>query len=655
MGNLMAADIRNRVDLLIEEEPLGGDGAPAAAPGNNAIPNGTNRFGAVRDRLFHAMLVKMSLSYSRHVSHSIRRVIEFFVLLAALISLSLLVYIHIVFSRNPGTCLEEIRDSWPKKGILRVEVITHLAELQAQQEAANELRFRIQGSTYFSPKDVFLYGPNALPEPLKSRTPRQLALKNRTEIFDQQAEQRVRWLLGHSLLVHANSIVNFFFQPIGDSRRLPAKRTAEDGEEPGSDDDDDEHYDEEYEDEPAFVYAIEYSLHYGLLKLSQTMRQEFGIPAMLVRIDADDKCFGDYKNRFIMRYFIGYEDIVISSVRALADNETEKGYLRDLMTGEHYHFVTVGVTRASYLTALLVMLIFTFAISMLLRFSHHQIFLFIVDLLQMFELNQPLVFPIAPLLTVILALVGMEAIMSEIFNDTSTAFYVILLVWMADQYDAICCHSPIGKRYWLRFFYLYHFAFYAYQYRYNGQYGGFALLTSTLFILHSMIFFFHHYEMPLILYQERISRIVHDLQHNTINTPETLNVNITVRRRFSSSALTSEPTAPTQSGSSGEATATTAHRPNHRCERTFISSRSFTNVRTALGGRNRHGQRMAAEQAPVDPALSSAGERTADEIIRNTMDELFGPLSSSERSSSAESVGFESVPSPSDVGSPELS
>lgn len=43
---------------------------------------------------------------------------------------------------------------------------------------------------------------------------------------------------------------------------------------------------------------------------------------------------------------------------------------------------------------------------MLLRFSHHQIFLFIVDLLHMFELNQPLIFPVAPLLTVILALVG---------------------------------------------------------------------------------------------------------------------------------------------------------------------------------------------------------------------------------------------------------
>lgn len=48
----------------------------------------------------------------------------------------------------------------------------------------------------------------------------------------------------------------------------------------------------------------------------------------------------------------------MSSVRALAENETEKGYLRDMMSGEHYHFVSMGISRASYLTALLVMLIF---------------------------------------------------------------------------------------------------------------------------------------------------------------------------------------------------------------------------------------------------------------------------------------------------------
>jgi Tumour-associated protein len=45
---------------------------------------------------------------------------------------------------------------------------------------------------------------------------------------------------------------------------------------------------------------------------------------------------------------------------------------------------------------------------------------------------------------------GMEAIMSEFFNDTTTAFHIILVVWFADQYDAICCHTAVTKRHWLR-------------------------------------------------------------------------------------------------------------------------------------------------------------------------------------------------------------
>jgi len=45
----------------------------------------------------------------------------------------------------------------------------------------------------------------------------------------------------------------------------------------------------------------------------------------------------------------------------------------------------------------------------------------------------------------------MEAIMSEFFNDTTTAFYIILIVWIADQYDAICCRTAVSKRHWLRY------------------------------------------------------------------------------------------------------------------------------------------------------------------------------------------------------------
>ena len=51
----------------------------------------------------------------------------------------------------------------------------------------------------------------------------------------------------------------------------------------------------------------------------------------------------------------------------------------------------------------------------------------------------------------ILCSTGMEAIMSEFFNDATTSFYVILIVWVADQFEAICCHTRPSKRYWLRY------------------------------------------------------------------------------------------------------------------------------------------------------------------------------------------------------------
>ncbi|XP_061634537.1 membralin isoform X3 [Phyllopteryx taeniolatus] len=263
---------------------------------------------------------------------------------------------------------------------------------------------------------------------------------------------------------------------------------------------------------PQEEYMVEYSLEYGFLRLSQSTRRRLNIPVMVVTLDpTKDECFGDSFSRFLLDEFLGYDDILMSSVKALAENEENKGFLRNVVSGEHYRFVSMWMARTSYLAAFVIMVIFTLSVSMLLRYSHHQIFVFIVDLLQMLEMNMTIAFPAAPLLTVILALVGMEAIMSEFFNDTTTAFYIILIVWLADQYDAICCHTNTSKRHWLRFFYLYHFAFYAYHYRFNGQYSSLALVTSWLFIQHSMIYFFHHYELPAILQQIRIQEM---LLHN---------------------------------------------------------------------------------------------------------------------------------------------
>lgn len=38
-----------------------------------------------------------------------------------------------------------------------------------------------------------------------------------------------------------------------------------------------------------------------------------------------DECFGDRFSRFLLDEFLGYDDILMSSVKALAENEENKG------------------------------------------------------------------------------------------------------------------------------------------------------------------------------------------------------------------------------------------------------------------------------------------------------------------------------------------
>ncbi|VDK58876.1 unnamed protein product [Anisakis simplex] len=124
--------------------------------------------GAVRDRLFHAMLVRMALSYTRHVPRFGRRFIEFFVLLIAILLLCLMIYVHIIFNRNDSRCLSDLIDKWPRDGVLRVEVISDLHKFYAYQDRAFERWNNEQkNSTEFSLKRILQEGPKALPKELR--------------------------------------------------------------------------------------------------------------------------------------------------------------------------------------------------------------------------------------------------------------------------------------------------------------------------------------------------------------------------------------------------------------------------------------------------------------------------------------------------------
>ncbi|KAM4657410.1 membralin isoform 2-T2 [Amazona ochrocephala] len=472
--------------------PGNGGGGGAAGGNNRGVRNpnlNQNPLINVRDRLFHALFFKMAVTYTRLFPPSFRRVFEFFVLLKALFVLFILAYIHIAFSRSPINCLEHVRDKWPRDGILRVE---------------------IQRNSSRAPIFLQFCGADKFPGMVVESTAE--------EEEEEEEEMTVDMFENSSVKFELDIEPKVFLKPsrVSSTEALTHNESQEFSFSEAA-----------TKVWPQEEYIVEYSLEYGFLRLSQSTRQRLSIPVMVVTLDPTrDQCFGDRFSRLLLDEFLGYDDILMSSVKALAENEENKGFLRNVVSGEHYRFVSMWMARTSYLAAFVIMVIFTLSVSMLLRYSHHQIFVFIVDLLQMLEMNMTIAFPAAPLLTVILALVGMEAIMSEFFNDTTTAFYIILIVWLADQYDAICCHTNTSKRHWLRFFYLYHFAFYAYHYRFNGQYSSLALVTSWLFIQHSMIYFFHHYELPAILQQIRIQEMLLQNQQVGPGTQTTLQDNL---------------------------------------------------------------------------------------------------------------------------------
>lgn len=494
--------------------------AGGGGSGNSA---GGNPMNSVRDRLFHALFVRVALAYASAVPPSVRTLFEYITLLKALVSFFILAYIHAAFIRTPINCLEHVCHQWPQDGILRIEILHDSPSSSSpepytlEQSYLKEQRLQRLGQLPSSllPPPPPPSDSNAtkgeggdVPAPaeaLLSPPSDQLLTKVDGAASDvREADDEPAPLLGGG-----GSRVKGVK---GGDSEFVYYEAAPNGSQETASNIDSNGYPQPLQEPvselemlaravwPQDEYIVEYSLEYGLLRLSPATRQKLNISVKIVTLDpAKDSCFGDWFSRLLLDGFLGYDDVLMASLKNLAEKEDNKGYVRNVVTGEHYRFISMWTSRTSYIAAAFIMLVFTLSISMLLRYSHHQIFVFIVELLHMLEFNSTINFPAGPLLTVILALVGMETIMSEFFNDTTTAFYIILIVWVADQYDAICCHTAITKRHWLRFFYLYHFAFYAYDYRFNGQYSGLALLTSWFFIQHSMIYFFHHYELPSIL------------------------------------------------------------------------------------------------------------------------------------------------------------
>lgn len=121
----------------------------------------------MRDRLFHTLFYRLTLTYARACPKPMRRLLETLILIKvrfhprcrlkqlyiltcsqsfqAILCFFMLVYIHVKFTRNPVHCLEGVKDTWPRDGILRVEIMRDAPDdydVESSYEKERLIQFR---------------------------------------------------------------------------------------------------------------------------------------------------------------------------------------------------------------------------------------------------------------------------------------------------------------------------------------------------------------------------------------------------------------------------------------------------------------------------------------------------------------------------------
>ncbi|CAG9821355.1 unnamed protein product [Phaedon cochleariae] len=339
----------------IEPAPAPPENNHAGGPFVNAnrLLNNNNRSPLVnfRDRLFHTLFYRAALAYARTFPRPLRRFIEFIILIKALTAFFVLVYIHIAFSRTPSSCLMHIKDSWPRDGILRVEIIRNAGkDYNIEQSYAKEEKLKQQGKVEdfvhvigLLARDSFInIEPTAVEDINKETEPLKSDYTNSTSSLFAPVDEKII----ADALVNVSKISPTIWKdyemlteyPLGLNERssMPEHiidRTENDAnvtQKVGV-----EEIKEEIQDInkmrtfPDDEYIIEFSLEYGFLRLSPATRARLKIPVEIVTLDpAKDACFGDAFSRLVLDEFLGYDDLLLASIKTLAEKEENKGYLR---------------------------------------------------------------------------------------------------------------------------------------------------------------------------------------------------------------------------------------------------------------------------------------------------------------------------------------
>ncbi|XP_078428731.1 S3 self-incompatibility locus-linked pollen protein isoform X2 [Wolffia australiana] len=267
--------------------------------------------------------------------------------------------------------------------------------------------------------------------------------------------------------------------------------------------------------EPTFLFTLEK----GYFLLPEGAKALHNIRTINISVSAQNSCFGNRWQRFLINTFVGYDSIMMNSLLSFPG----KGFLYSSQTEEFYslgygleqsdgsaRFVDYVVTKCSVLImSLFVFFTTTMSVSFTLRETQSRMLKFTVQLQHHARHNLPtfqLIFVhVIESLVFVPIMIGILFFLFEFYDDQMLAFLVLALVWLCELFTMISSvisfcsvRTPISMQFFPRFFLLYFLVFHIYLFSYSYGFSYLALFTTAAFMQHLILYFWNHYEVPAL-------------------------------------------------------------------------------------------------------------------------------------------------------------
>uniref|UniRef100_A0A0D6R123 Membralin n=1 Tax=Araucaria cunninghamii TaxID=56994 RepID=A0A0D6R123_ARACU len=260
--------------------------------------------------------------------------------------------------------------------------------------------------------------------------------------------------------------------------------------------------------EPTYLYTVEK----GYFMLPEGAKSRHNVKTVNVSISAQNSCFGNRWQQYLINSFVGYDTILMNSLLTARG----QGYLYNFQTKELYDLTypqeSTGVPfrYEDYLVSkcgVLIMSLFVFftttmSVSFTLRETQSRMLKFTVQLQHHARHHLPtfqLIFVhVIESLVFVPIMIGILFFLFEFYDDQLLAFMVLTLVWLCELFMMISVRTTLSMQYFPRFFLLYFLVFHIYFFSYAYGFSYLAFSATAAFMQHLVLYFWNRFEVPAL-------------------------------------------------------------------------------------------------------------------------------------------------------------